>query len=165
MPLILEVSLARKIGLPEYGSLGASCGLKIETDAGLLAGDAVGLRQQLAQAYQLCATAVEEELNKRRSHEASGTSEAIAEPAKSASSANRRQGRASITPRQLAYLRELAAEIDACGEQRLESMAQGAYGVPLTELSSQQASGLIQRIKHLKAGTLDWTEPVGAAGS
>ena len=36
MPLTLNVGLSKKIGQPDYGSLGASCNLAVELDANLL---------------------------------------------------------------------------------------------------------------------------------
>jgi hypothetical protein len=39
MPLKLNVSLSKKIGLPDYGSLGASCHVEVELDGSLLEGD------------------------------------------------------------------------------------------------------------------------------
>ena len=36
MPMKLNVGVSRKVGLPDYGSVGASCNLELELDAGLL---------------------------------------------------------------------------------------------------------------------------------
>ena len=35
MPLTLNVGLSRKVGLPEFSSIGASCGVAVELDSAL----------------------------------------------------------------------------------------------------------------------------------
>jgi hypothetical protein len=62
MPLILNVGLSKKVGLPNYGSLGVSCHLEVELDATLLAHDVNGFQQKVKQAYGACHQAVREEL-------------------------------------------------------------------------------------------------------
>lgn len=64
MPLKLNVGLSRKIGLPNFGSLGASCHLEIELDAQLIARDRNEFDQQVQQAFEACSQAVQEELNR-----------------------------------------------------------------------------------------------------
>ena len=39
MPMKLNVGVSRKVGLPNYGSVGASCNLELELDATLLERD------------------------------------------------------------------------------------------------------------------------------
>ena len=61
MPLKLNVGLSKKIGLPDYGSLGASTNLELELDAGVI-GDPDRLRQQIRHLFGLVKTSIEEEL-------------------------------------------------------------------------------------------------------
>ncbi|MBI3866051.1 MAG: hypothetical protein HY290_29590 [Planctomycetia bacterium] len=62
MPLKLNVGLAKKVGLPDYGSLGASCNVELELDAHLLSRDGQLFQQQVRQAFAACAQAVQDEL-------------------------------------------------------------------------------------------------------
>lgn len=66
MPLKLSVGLSRKVGLPGYGSRGAACGVEVELDPGLLAGDPEAFHARARAAFDACARAVAEELDRRR---------------------------------------------------------------------------------------------------
>ena len=50
MPIKINVGLSRKIGLPEFGSLGASCNVEFEADQQLLQNDLDGFYQRVAEA-------------------------------------------------------------------------------------------------------------------
>src|SRR4051812_9647144 len=62
MPLTLNVGVSKKIGQPDYSSLGASCHVEVELDAGLLAGEPELFQQRVRQAYAACCQAVNDEL-------------------------------------------------------------------------------------------------------
>jgi hypothetical protein len=62
MPLRLNVGVSRKIGLPDYGSVGASCNVEVELDAGLLHQDLEGFHTQVRTAYVAAHQAVHDEL-------------------------------------------------------------------------------------------------------
>jgi hypothetical protein len=62
MPLKLNVGLSKKVGLPDYGSLGASCNVELELDAQLLARDGNLFQQQVRQVFEACSHAVQDEL-------------------------------------------------------------------------------------------------------
>lgn len=62
MPMTVRVGLAKKIGQPDYGSLGASCDIELELDGALLFHDLDGLQQKVRSAYAACRQAVNEEL-------------------------------------------------------------------------------------------------------
>jgi hypothetical protein len=59
MPLKLTVGLARKVGQPHYGSLGASCGVEVELENSLLGGDPDAFRARVRDAFVACRRAVE----------------------------------------------------------------------------------------------------------
>jgi hypothetical protein len=62
MPLSLRVGLNKKIGLPNYSSLGASCHVEIELESQLLNRDPEGFQGEVRRAYAACASALQEEL-------------------------------------------------------------------------------------------------------
>ena len=66
MPMKVSIGLSKKVGLPDYGSLGASCNVEVELDGALLQTDVEKFQQHVKRAYQACAQAVNEEL--ARSH-------------------------------------------------------------------------------------------------
>ena len=78
MPMTVKVGLAKKIGQPDFGSLGASCDIELELDGGLLFNDLEGLQQKIQTAYVACRQAVNDELAGRCRSEVSPLSETTA---------------------------------------------------------------------------------------
>jgi hypothetical protein len=62
MPTKVSVGLSKKAGLPNYGSLGASCHVELELDGRVLDVSPERFRQHVQRAYGACRKAVEEEL-------------------------------------------------------------------------------------------------------
>ena len=62
MPMKLNVGVSRKVGLPDYGSVGASCNLELELDAGMLERDLDGFHARVRDAYVAAHQAVHDEL-------------------------------------------------------------------------------------------------------
>jgi len=58
----LNVGVSRKVGMPDYGSVGASCNLEMELDAGLLEKDLDGFHARIRSAYVAAHQAVHDEL-------------------------------------------------------------------------------------------------------
>ncbi|MEZ6126867.1 MAG: hypothetical protein R3C49_27435 [Planctomycetaceae bacterium] len=62
MPTKVSVSWSRKAGLPDYGSVGATCHVELELDAQIIDGDLTRFRGHVQRAYAACREAVNDEL-------------------------------------------------------------------------------------------------------
>ena len=62
MAVKLSVGLQRKVGLPEFGSIGASCHVEFEIDSSLLEHDLNGFHQKVSDAFVACRQAVHNQL-------------------------------------------------------------------------------------------------------
>lgn len=69
MPLKVNVGLSKKVGLPHYSSLGASCHVEYEADASLLHTDLEGFHRQVKNAFIACKQAVQDELHRHQAAE------------------------------------------------------------------------------------------------
>lgn len=65
MAIKLSVGLNKKVGLPDYGSLGASCHVEFEIDSSLLHQDLDGFHRKVNTAFSACRQAVDDELAKQ----------------------------------------------------------------------------------------------------
>jgi hypothetical protein len=62
MAVTLSVGLQKKVGLPDYGSFGASCHVEFEIDRYLIDQDLDGFHQKVAGAFAACQRAVNDQL-------------------------------------------------------------------------------------------------------
>jgi hypothetical protein len=62
VPLKLNVGVGREVGLPDYGSVGASCNLEMELDSALLERDLDGFHAPVRDAFVAARQAVQDEL-------------------------------------------------------------------------------------------------------
>jgi hypothetical protein len=64
LPLRLNAGVSRKVGLPDYGSVGASCNIELELDSGLLDGDLKAFNARVRRVYIAAHRAVFDELKR-----------------------------------------------------------------------------------------------------
>jgi hypothetical protein len=66
MPLKLSVGLTKKVGMPNYGSLGASCHVEVELAGSILQHDSDRFQRHVRNAFSACRRAVMDELARPR---------------------------------------------------------------------------------------------------
>lgn len=66
VPLRLNVGVSKKVGMPDYGSLGANCNIEVEIEGCHLFDDPQTFQHKVCLAYAACAQAVEEELARQQ---------------------------------------------------------------------------------------------------
>jgi hypothetical protein len=135
----ITVGLTKKVGLPGYGSLAASCQVEsFEFSAGLSSAD---FSRRVRQAFDACRHAVEEELLRRQEMPR-------ATPPQTSAAPHEGSGQRPATPKQLSALRGLAAK----SRLTREEINRVFGGKPLDALSVQEASAAIDRLKGAAGG-------------
>jgi hypothetical protein len=66
MPLTLNVGISKKIGQPDFGSLGASCNVQVELPSNVIFDDLEAFQRQVQQAYSACTQTVTKELSRHQ---------------------------------------------------------------------------------------------------
>ena len=182
MPLTVSLSVNKKIGLPAYSSLGASCHVELELESSLLQNDRDRFFRHVREAYAACASAVEEQLRRGQDgnpelpdqppaaedactaedRPASPPGNGHSHPRNPASPVGSSNGHASLSPqassRQLGFARQLATQIEGLGLRRLDGLAERLVGKPLANLLQADAAVLIETLKNLRSGTVDLAE-------
>jgi hypothetical protein len=173
--MLLNVGLSRKVGLPDYGSLGCSCNVQVELPANLVFDDLEAFHRQVKSAYVACSQAIGDELGRHQRAEAvasgnghraseddaqQGSTTAASPPNGQGNGHNQANGNGHrnghrISEKQLTYIRQLGGQIKGLGVRRLDSIADKMFSKPLADLSSLDGSGLIDVLKDVKAGKID----------
>jgi hypothetical protein len=153
----LNVGVSRKVGLPDYGSVGASCNVEVELDAGLLERDLDDFHTQVRGVYVAVHQAVNDELarlqtpmtapqeppvpaptHRLANGRASGNGQSHRPPA------GRNRADKPATENQVKAIRSIARRQNA----DLEGLLRDDYGVERPEdLTLKQASALIDMLK------------------
>ena len=161
MPMKLNVGVSRKVGLPDYGSVGASCNLELELDSNLLDRDLDAFHARIRGAYVAAHQAVHDELARLQGPKAEPREKL---PARAVNGSEPRNGHAGTngsatvrrsqgvpvraakpaTPSQVKAIRAIANKQDA----DLDAILRQDYEVERPEeLTLRQASSLIDMLK------------------
>ena len=163
MPLKINLSVARKLGTANYGSISAGCAVEFEADSGLMQSNPDGFHKQVSRAYVACHQAVQAELARQQQVETpcigSTSDQSEVETPVCAAGAHQSYGNGNngrnASEKQMEYARQLARQISGLGVRRLENLAQKMFGKPLASLTSLDGSGLIDCLKDIKSGKID----------
>ena len=149
MPLKLTVGVSKKVGLPNYGSMGATCGLEVEVPSLSLHHDPEALERQVRDAFAACAQAVQDELDRHRPPPAVQSSNGHRDPDGAVDVINRRDD--VDGPRQRpATGSQVRALWAICGRRGvdLEGLVDERFGIDGPEgLSVAEASRLIAELQ------------------
>jgi len=184
MPLTLNVGISRKLGLPDFGSVGATCNVSVELDAALLTREPDAFQRHVRNAYAACSQAVNDELARQTTPgmvapSGNGVHTAAAAPngngngngAAQAAPANGGAGNGqtsngngngngngnvphAASQKQMGYIQQLARQIRGLGVRRLDTLTGKMFGKPLAGLTSLDASALIDTLKAIQDGSV-----------
>ena len=172
MPMKLNVGVCRKLGQPDYGSLGASCSVEVELAGSLTLDDPDAFHKCVRQAYAACERAVDEQLGTQQQTGGADNGNGRARtptPDRGSTDAGQRNGNGNgarpVTDKQMTYIRRLSDQIKGLGVRRLDTLADNMYGKSLAGLSSFEASGVIDCLKGIKAGEINIDNALNGAAT
>jgi hypothetical protein len=152
MALKLTVGLSKKLGLPNFSSLGASCHVEIELDQSLLFHDLDGFHERAKSAFIACRQAVVDELCRQRSSDDTPDhGDELSDDSIAKKPAGHEWSPPPPTAKQMDYARKLAGQIRGLGAGRLDAHCERTLGKPLAELTGAEASELIDALKDMKS--------------
>jgi hypothetical protein len=153
MALKLSIGFQKKLGLPDFGSLGASCNVEFEIDQALLHNDLDGFHEKARHAFVACQQAVNDQLARQAQNGAAknGNGHANGHPPPHNGSANVGNGHgSSATATRLATQSQARAIRAIASRQRLDiqKLLEARFGVGRPEnLRLADASSLIDELK------------------
>lgn len=147
-----NVGLSKKVGMPDYGSLGASCHVEVELD-NLLMGDQEKLREHVRRAYIACAQAVNDELARQRTATTNDSAEADSQS--NGTNGHGKNGNGTSQPRNgnpraatQSQIRALHAIAKEHGVNLTQFLRDGYKVRKPEELSIKQASEAIDQMRN-----------------
>lgn len=149
MAVQLSIGLQKKIGLPNYGSLAASCYVEFEVDRGLIETDTIGFQEKVRGTFAVCQQAVTEQLARQQANESHscnghGNANGRRHEQRSNGSGNGHHSGRSATASQARAIRAIAKRQQFDVSQLLANR----FGVQRPEdLSVSDASALIDELK------------------
>ena len=151
MPTKVSVGLSKKQGLPDYGSIGASCQVELELDGQILDGDLERFRQHVRRAYVACRETIEDELTRDLSNNTGPNRlNGNGHNAANANGNNHRQSNGrSVTQSQVRAIKaiagrnrtDLAPLLDRLGVRNVEDLNISDASSLIDELKGQSAAG------------------------
>ena len=175
MTIKLNVGLSKKVGLPDYGSLGASCHVEMDLDAELVEQDLDEFHRRVQDTYVACSQAVNDELARHTQHQPQldhatparngNGSSAVGRFSNGNGNGHSTGGGRLATDKQLGYIRQLAGQIRGLGVRRLDTISDRMFAKSVAELSGMDASGLIDMLKEIKAGNVELESALNGAAS
>jgi hypothetical protein len=155
MPLKVNVGLSKKIGLPNYGSLGASVHVEYEADSTLLQHDLDGFHRQVKNAFVACKQAVQDELFRHRGMEAASSSSGQPHLA---SADGHGEGRSPLARRATVSQVRAICRISDRLQLDLAQWLEQKFGIRIpSELSVNQASQAIDELNSLPTSMANGT--------
>lgn len=138
----LSVGITKKVVEANYGSRGASCGVEAEVD-GLLVDRPEELKDRVRRLHAMARAVVDEELARNEAG-TNGTT-----PSSSGQvNGNGANGHRAST-KQLDYAQQLVGQTRGLGVRRPETFTQKMFDKPLANLTSLDASGLINALRDI----------------
>lgn len=177
MSVKLSVGLTKKLGLPQYGSVGASCHVEFEIDAALFQNDLDGFHARVQNAYTACRQAVHDELAHHQptpSEYGTASDHGPTCPEAGSKGGENQESNGNghsdgngwhgATQKQLDFVGQLARQIKGLGVRRLDSLSQAMFSKPVVNLSVQDASCLIDCLKSIKSNEVDFDVMLSGMG-
>ena len=167
--LKLNIGFNRKVGEANYSSRGASVNLEIEVESGLVR-EPDKLQAKIGYLFDMAKKSVDAQLNGNGhsepapaasapnrngngAHNGNGHSNGNGSHAAAGSNGNGNGGH-QASEKQMTFVNQLARGIRGLGVRRLETLTGKMFGKPVADLSSLDASSLIDTLKAIKEGTV-----------
>jgi hypothetical protein len=169
--LKLNIGFNRKVGEANYGSRGASVNLEIEVESGLVR-EPDKLQAKVNYLFDLAKRSVDAQLNgnghsdpsqadmtpgRNAAHNGNGqgNGNGNGNPAPASGNGNgHANGSHRASEKQMNFVNQLARSIRGLGVRRLDSLTGKMFGKPLADLTSFDASSLIDTLKAIQDGTV-----------